>query len=143
MPQPTAYERRVNSLLADEHYGPALARLGRADTGAVLLLVQTGDMRGARREIDRLDAARRAEETRKRDRRRRNAVVAHIQRELRSTNVRYSLASVSFGAGLMTRAQVTATLDMDAEEIRANAGDHTNIRLYLDDTLAHNPWWYH
>lgn len=143
MANSSVYTRRVNSLIADEDYGPALARLGREDTGQVLLLVQAGDMRGARREILRRDAERRAAETARRDRRRRQSVMSHIQRELRDAALNYNQATVAFGVSLMTRGEVETTLAMDAAEIQDAAADPTNIKMYMMSTVEHNVWWYH
>jgi len=50
--------RRLQSILDDERYGPALVRLTRSEQRDVLRLVEGGDGRAARAEIARLDVAR-------------------------------------------------------------------------------------
>lgn len=143
MDSTTLFSRRVARLLADEQYGPALARLNQRDTELVLSQVRDGNLRRARTEITRLDRERRTRETAARDRRRRSRVIAHIQVELESEGVRYNMGTVSFGVSLMTRDQIIETLDMRGDEIRDHAGDYTKIRQYEHLSLAHNVWWYH
>lgn len=52
------YKDRVRRILADETYGPRLARLNQTDQQTVLQLIYHGDSRGARRTILNLDRAR-------------------------------------------------------------------------------------
>ncbi len=53
-----AERRRLATILADEDYGPRLARLGRADETRVLKLISDNKGREARKEILELDAKR-------------------------------------------------------------------------------------
>lgn len=71
-PQMAAAKRRLATLLADEHYGPALARLNRSQEREVLDLIWRGQSAEARKAIDRLDRSRRTRRT-VRDRARRYA----------------------------------------------------------------------
>lgn len=139
----TPYERRVWTLLNDETYGPALARLNKHDTAHVLTLVQQNRGREARAEILRLDQERRDKETRRRDRARREKIHKHIMDELDGAGKPFNPQTVAFGVSLMTRAQGVDTMGMDAYEIADHAGDETNIKLYLPLSVLHNVWWYH
>jgi hypothetical protein len=56
-------ERRLAALLRDEEYGPKLARLNRADERIVLDLIDQNKGREARKELNRLDDARRTQRT--------------------------------------------------------------------------------
>lgn len=140
----TPYDRRVRTLLLDEDYGPALARLNRADTAHVLSLVHQNRGVEARREIIRLDHERRQRETLARIRRRTDHVVGHVVAALVADGVyRYSVQTITFGVTLMTRGQQNLTLDMDGPEIRAHAGNPGNIQYVEPLGIEHNPWWYH
>lgn len=55
--------RRLNRILRDEDYGPKLVRLNRADQRTVLELIDANRGAQARREILRLDEARRRRRT--------------------------------------------------------------------------------
>jgi hypothetical protein len=139
----TAYERRVALLLADEDYGPALARLNRADTAEVLKLVQANEGQRARLEILRLDARRRAAVTTSRQRRRSTGVVEHVIAELSGAGLDFSVQTVQYGVKLMTRGEVVETLGMDASEIQEAAGDSGNVRWYEEVERDWNVWFYH
>lgn len=139
----TAYERRVAALLADEDYGPKLARLNRYQTGEVLELVRQNRGAEARREILRYDEQRRQESTRKRIENRNQRIQTYILDTLRAVPVYANPQTVAFGVSLMTRTEGDRTLDMDADEIRDHAGNDGFIKLYLDESLLHNVWWYH
>src|SRR5882757_1004534 len=110
----SVYNRRLATLLADEDYGPALARLNRAETAEVLRLVQENRGQQARLEILRLDARRRAKATGSRQRRRSTGVVEHVISELSGAGLDYSVQTVQYGVNHTTRAEVAETLGMDA-----------------------------
>ena len=55
--------RRLNRILRDEDYGPKLVRLNRADQRTILELIDANRGAQARREILRLDEARRRRRT--------------------------------------------------------------------------------
>jgi hypothetical protein len=145
MTLPRAYQQRLARILADELYGPKLARLNRSDTGHVLKLLQDNRGAEARREILSRDAKRRENETEKRDQRDRQKVIDHIRRALsRVTTLKpVNTSTVAMGVKLMTRSERNETLGMGGEAIRDNAGDRSNIRYASPYNSFHNPWWYH
>lgn len=141
----TAYRRRLRAILLDEDYGPRLARLNVADTAAVLALVEANQGRQARALILQLDQARREQETRNRRRRERNSLVSHMVRELVrvGTAEPVNTSTVALGVAAMTTAQRVATAAMDGDELKANAGDRTNIHWAPSRDTYWNVWWYH
>lgn len=139
----SSYERRVVRLLADEDYGPALARLNGTDTATVLRLVQENRGSEARLEILRLDARRRNAATRERSRRRATGVVEHVIAELSAAGLEYSVQTVQFGVKLMTRSETVETLGMDAADLQSAASDSSNVRWYEAVETDWNVWFYH
>lgn len=140
----TPYDRRVRRLLLDEDYGPALARLNRADTAHVLELVRENKPREARQEIIRLDLERRSQVTQTRIRRRNDRIVDHFVAVLVEDGVHnYSVQTITFGVSIMTRGEGDGTLLMDGAEIRARAGAPDFIQFYEPLGIEVNKWWYH
>lgn len=62
----SAAQKRLDKILADDEYGPALVRLNKRDERAVLDMIENGDRSWRRKvelEIDRLDKVRKGRRT--------------------------------------------------------------------------------
>lgn len=133
-PEYRRYRRRLNTLLADEDYGPKLVRLSAADQQKVLGLVFTGRGREARALVIRLDHDRRDREREMAISTLRRRAAQHLyevtapvthpsQRRLREIKGRFVQA---------TRAQCTEVLDMALPQIQAEARNQNegNVTWY-------------
>jgi len=140
-----AYRRRLRRLLLDEDYGPKLARLNVTETARVLRLVELNRGADARELIIQLDKARREDTTRKRKERANAHTVAYIIRELLrvGTNDPVNSSTVALGVAVMTAKQRAETEEMDGEELKASAGDRSNVKWASPYGAFWNPWWYH
>ena len=134
--------KRLERILADEEYGPKLARLNRKDETYVLDLIDRNKGLEARKEIVRLDEARRA------SRRTPRARVIDID-ELRrkATQAMYRKvngkpSTIRRSVSHMSTDELNFAINADHEAIRAKAGDVSNIRDYDDEDVPWNVWWY-
>jgi len=128
--------KRLERILADEDYGPKLARLNRKDEAYVLDLIDRNKGREARKEILRLDTARR-------ERRRGSAPKAPSIDQLRAqayTRLRAMLkgkpATQKKGVSLMNADQLNIALTATGDELRRKAAE------YPDIDIEFNVFWY-
>lgn len=129
--------KRLERILADEDYGPKLARLNRKDEAHILDLIDRNKGREARKEILRLDTERIA-----RRRRPTKAKLPTIE-ELRAkayTRLRRMLngkpATQKKGVSLMNADQLNIALTADADTLRRKAREYPDIEVEM------NVFWY-
>lgn len=128
--------KRLERILNDEDYGPKLARLNRKDEAYILDLIDRNKGREARKEILRLDIARRE------SRRTRTVKLPTID-ELRAkayarlrAMIKGKPATQQKGVSLMNTDQLNIALTADADTLRAKAAE------YPDIDIEYNVFWY-
>ncbi len=132
-------ERRLARILADEDYGPKLARLRGQDEKRVLTLIDQNKGREARQEILRLDEARRSK--------RRVSAVSRPEKERKAVdNIsrqfgRINLNKVRANVKLMTIPE----LDFAATATTDSLTNKARLPPTRKDTKGNdvNPFWYH
>lgn len=143
--------KRLERILADEDYGPKLARLNRADERRVLdLIEQNPDGRGqaARKEILRLDEARLSRERARRQSKKSSVPVIDIEvlRRRAYANMRRQVngkpATITRGVEHMTEEELEFAASASHGAIRQKAGDRSNLRVYEDLDFEINVFWY-
>lgn len=132
-------ERRLARILADEDYGPKLARLRGNDERRILNLIEQNKGKEARSEILRLDEARRAKRrasSASRPEKERKAV-ANILSKVGRANEKRIRENVT----LMTIAELDFAGDASADELQRKARNPPyTVNRKGDDV---NPFWYH
>lgn len=131
-------KRRLNRILADEDYGPKLARLGRRDQREVLELIEQNRGREARAAIVRLD-----------ERRRRGGERAEVRRNL-ETRLQVRMGSlpranptrIAERVAEMTDNELRQGLAVPLDELRRLARQPPR-RYHGDPQREINPFWYH
>ena len=130
--------RRLHTLLADEDYGPKLARLRGEDERRVLRLIDENRGREARAAIDEADARRRA---RVRAQRRETLVRAAVANERVQHQAHYNIIESAVRAHL--RDATDAELRFIANATRQQLIDRAREPPRVLGTREYNPFWYH
>lgn len=126
----SAEQARLRRILNDEHYGPALVRLTKAEQRRVLDLIEQNRGAEARKLIDELDRKRKDKALPN------GKIVAHEAQQLGKVPVDYSLTTLAKGPSKMSMGEKRETMLMNGQDIRDYAGNAGNIRD------GWNPWWY-
>lgn len=145
----SAAVKRLERILADEDYGPKLARMNRKNEAYILDLIDRNKGREARKEILRLDEQRRAARRTRRPRTkpttisieqlRRDATrKLHSQWERRT---KYNAANTRRRVNQMTRDDLTFTISATTSELETRANEPATPYPDLDIEL--NVFWYH
>ena len=138
--------KRLERILADEEYGPKLARLNRKDETYVLDLIDRNKGLEARKEIVRLDEQRRAQQrTRRTSKPTRTIDIDELRRKATQAmyrKVNGKPSTIRRSVSHMSTDELNFAINADHEAIRAKAGDVSNIRDYDDEDVPWNVWWY-
>lgn len=137
--------KRLERILSDEEYGPKLARLKRADEAHVLDLIDRNKGIEARKEILRLDEARRTQQRTRRTSKAPRIDIEALRRKAEQAmrrKVSGKPSTIRRGIAHMTTDELNFAINADHESIRAKAGDVSNIRNYDDEDVPWNVWWY-
>lgn len=130
--------RRLQTLLADEDYGPKLARLRGEDERRVLRLVEQNRGKEARAAIDEADARRRA---RVRAQRRETLVRAAVNNERVQHRDHYEINESAVRAHLADASD--AELRFIARASRQQLVDRAREPPRVLPDREYNPFWYH
>lgn len=139
--------KRLERILADEDYGPKLARMNRRNESYILDLIDRNKGREARREILRLDEVRRTQR-RERDRQRRASTSVSVS-DLRQQAARNIIRRTKGHPGriqrnvhYMTRDELRFAILASSADLRARAQDAPYVESPEFDKPI-NPFWYH
>lgn len=131
----SAAVRRLERILADEDYGPKLARMNRKNEAYILDLIDKNKGREARKEILRLDTERLAAR-----RTRTKPTSIETLRKKAYTRLRQMLkgkpATQQKGVSLMNRDQLNFALTATDPQLRAKAAEYPDIEVEM------NVFWY-
>lgn len=142
--------KRLERILADEDYGPKLARMNRADEARVLDLIDRNKGREARSEITRLDEARRARVRERRSSKTKAAPKFDIEQMRRDAfrnmygklhnKLKYDEGNNRKFSKLMDKTDAEFATHASRMELE----DSARAMPYIDlDGTDVNPFWYH